>query len=169
MLTKLLKLKEVEIAFWNSYIKTLSLQCLPVNPWVEAAPAGNAGITDSLLQLYLDGKKCAGSSVVEDFLTNGDPVPKVGNYWIVLNSKGEPTLILKTDKVVINKFRDVPEEIAIAEGEGDLSLNFWRMVHARFFEPNLEKWGIKHIDDATIITEYFKLVHKRTEAEVYQK
>ena len=40
---------------------------------IEAAFAGNRGFTDELLALYLAGKKHAGSSIVEDFLTAGDP------------------------------------------------------------------------------------------------
>ena len=109
-------------AYWEPYLATLPAADRPRNPVVTASFAGNAEITDGLLELYLSGKKHAGSSIVEDFLSAGDPLPAVGNYWIFLDSTETPRLILLTERTVLNKFFEVPKEIAIAEGEGDLSL-----------------------------------------------
>lgn len=129
----------------------------PMAPHVEVAYAGTAEITDQLADLYLQKKKWAGSGLVEDYQSVGDPLPKVGNYWMLLRSNGEVACLLKTERIVFNKFKDVPEEIAIAEGEDDLSLKSWRDIHEKFFSPNLEKWGVKDINEATVITEFFKL------------
>lgn len=96
----------------------------PITPVVTAGYAGNSNITDGLLALYLSGKKIAGSSILEDFLSINDPLPQLGNYWIFLGSDEKPRCILKTIKIVTHKFNDVPEEIAIAEGEGDCSLEY---------------------------------------------
>jgi uncharacterized protein YhfF len=146
--------------FWNHYLEiTPHLKNLQ-DLHVEANPAGNFAITDELIALYLKGKKYAGSSLVEDFVTAGDPLPKVGNYWIVLGSDQSPKLILKTIKVEINKFGKLPERIAIAEGEGDLSLNYWHQVHTELYSPYLEKWNVKDINEAHVITEFFEIVYK---------
>ncbi|MGZ3749034.1 MAG: ASCH domain-containing protein [Pseudobdellovibrionaceae bacterium] len=99
--------------------------------------------------------------MVEDFLTAGDPLPQAGNFWIYLNSKAQPSCILRTEKVVIHKFKEVPVEIAIAEGEGDLTLNYWMNVHSELYSPYLRSWGIDDINDATVITEYFRVVHPK--------
>lgn len=151
-------LKPREQLYWESYLATLPE--IPTNLIVSAGYAGTPEITDELLALYLTGKKTAGSSIVEDFLITGDPLPKVGNYWIFLNSEGNPSCILQTTKVVINKFKDVPLEIAVAEGEGDLSLEYWYKVHSELYLPYLESWGIKDINEATVITEFFDIVYK---------
>lgn len=153
-------LKPIEARYWQSYLATLSASAQPENPHVEAAYAGNAAITDSLLALYLSGKKFAGSSVAEDFASAGSPLPAVGNYWILLNGKDEPGCLLRTERVVLHKFMDVPDEIALAEGEGDLSLAYWREVHERFFLPYLPGWGVSRIEDATVVTEFFRLVYR---------
>jgi uncharacterized protein YhfF len=154
------KMSTIEYQYWEGYLETLSIQERPVNPNVEASFAGNKEITDELLQLYLSGKKSAGSSIVEDFISAGDSLPAVGNYWIFLNSKNEPSCILKTIKTVMNKFRDVPVEIAIAEGEGDLSLEYWRKVHEGIYGPHLSEWGVSNIEEATVITEFFEIVYR---------
>jgi len=60
----------------------------------------------------------------------------------------------------MNKFKDVPFEIALAEGEGDLSLDYWRRVHTEIYLPHLAGWGISSLDDATVITEFFKIVNR---------
>lgn len=58
-------------------------------------------------------------------------------------------------------FRDVPERIAVAEGEGDLSLDYWRKSHAAHYSPHLEEWGIVDLEGATVVTEHFTLVFRR--------
>ncbi len=153
-------LKGNEMQFWEAYLNTLSPESRPVNPFVSAAVAGTSEITDELLHLYLIGKKTAGSGLVEDYVAMGDPLPQVGNYWIYLDSSLQPRAILRTDRVVLNKFRDIPAEIVLAEAEGDLSVEYWKRTHAELYQPHLQKWGVRDIDEATVITEYFTIVYR---------
>lgn len=154
-----MQLAASEQAFWHNYLDSQHKKT-DLEYTVEASPAGNLSITDELISLYLAGKKSAGSGLVEDYQVTGDALPKVGNYWIVLDSHSEPRLILKTVKTEIHPFLQVPEYIAIAEGEGDLSLAHWRAVHAKFYEADLSSWKLKHINDAHVITEFFEIVWK---------
>lgn len=153
-------LRDNERAYWERYLATLPPHERSADARVEASFAGSREITDSLLALYLSGRKFAGSSVLEDFQNAGDPLPAVGDHWILLNSRDEPACILRTERVVHNKFLDVPAEIARAEGEEDLSLESWRRIHREFYTPFLKQWSLAHIEDATIVTEFFKLVYK---------
>lgn len=155
-----MSLKQNEQEYWEEYLYSINENDRPKNPTITAGYAGNPEITDDLLNLYLSGKKCAGSSILEDFLTSNDPIPKVGDYWIYLDSKSDPRCILRTEKVVTHKFKEVPIEISIAEGEGDLTLEYWKRVHASLYTPYLKKWGIIDLDSATIITEFFRIVYK---------
>jgi uncharacterized protein YhfF len=155
-----MSLRPNEKTYWENYISTLpESEALP-NTKVTAGYAGNPEITDELLLLYLEGKKTAGSSLAEDFQTAGDPLPQVGDYWIYLNSSGKPCCILRTDRVVTHKFKDIPLEIAIAEGEGDLSLAYWKRTHAELYNPFLQQWGISDLNEATVVTEFFKIVYR---------
>lgn len=155
-----MKLAESELVFWNKYLDSKPTIESHLDCVVEASPAGSLGITDKLIALYLSGKKSAGSGLVEDFEVTGDPLPKIGNYWIVLDSKSEPKLILKTVKIEIYKFPEVPEYVATAEGEGDLSLEYWKTAHAKFYEPDLSSWNLMDINDSHVITEFFETVWK---------
>ena len=151
-------LTELEKKYWQVYLDSASGDLLK-NPRVEASYAGNQLSTDKLLGLYLSGGKTAGSGIVEDFISAGDPLPQVGNFWILLNSLDEPSCILRTERVVLNRFLDVSAEIAVAEGEGDLSLQYWRETHRQFFAPFLKSWGVEDIENATVVTEFFRIVH----------
>lgn len=153
-------LKPHEQLYLESYLKSLPETAIPKNAFVYAGYAGTPDITDELLELYLAGKKSAGSSLVEGFLATGDSLPEIGHYWIYLNSSGKPSCILQTRKIEIYKFKDIPVEVAIAEGEGDLTLAYWRKVHSELYFPYLESWGIKDIDEATVIVEFYDIVFK---------
>ncbi|WP_018348564.1 ASCH domain-containing protein [Longispora albida] len=155
------RLNEAQLSFWQAYLETLPPESQPADPVVEASFAGSRESADELLDLYLTGRKTAGSSIKEDFDAAGDPLPQAGNFWILLNSQGEPGCLLRTEKTAVHKFYDVPPEVALAEGEGDLSLDHWRRVHQAAYEPHLAEWGLASIADATVVTEYFTLLFKQ--------
>ncbi len=152
------KLKENERIFWDRYVASSSLKVDPTELTVSSGPCGTFDITNSLIELYLAGKKSAASGLVEDYQSTGDPLPKAGDYWIVLDSRENPKIILKTISTEINKFKDLPLRIAIAEGEGDLSIDYWKKVHADLYKPFLKKWGVTHLDEAHIVTEHFEML-----------
>lgn len=152
------ELRPAELAYWQKYLDASPDKEALAQSFVSAGYAGNPEITDELLALYLCGRKTAGSSLMEDYQAAGDPLPQVGNHWIYLNGRSEPSCILRTEKIVTHKFKDVPVDIAIAEGEGDLSLEYWRRVHRELYTPYLGPWGLKDLNDATVITEFFRIV-----------
>jgi 5-formyltetrahydrofolate cyclo-ligase len=145
--------------YWNSYLTSLPVDEHPSAPVITAGPCGDYAITDSLIQLYLGGQKTAGSGLVADFNYCHDPLPKIGDYWIVLNSKKEPALIVKTIKVEFNQFGTIPRHVVLAEGEGDLSTAYWKQGHEKIFAPHLKTWGVDELDKAEVITEHFKVVY----------
>jgi uncharacterized protein YhfF len=149
-----------EQKLWDQYCDSLPLRDRPVAPLVEASMPGNSEIANSLVQLYLDGHKTAGSSLLADFIAAGDQLPSIGKFWIVLDSTGEARCIVRTDRVDQTKFKEVGLEVAIAEGEGDLSLAYWRQAHADFFQPFLQSWGVTDLEEAIVITEFFSVVYK---------
>lgn len=154
-----MNLKPEELAFWQRYAHSIGGKESLRDAVVSAGYAGNPQITNQLLALYRSGKKTAGSSLVEDFLSAGDPLPQAGNYWICLNSEGTPSCILETHKIATNKFQDIPAAIAEAEGEGDLSVEYWKRVHADLYATSLKAWGVFDLDEATVITEFFRIVY----------
>ncbi|MFS4418589.1 ASCH domain-containing protein [Maribacter sp. 2307ULW6-5] len=149
-------MEDLAIKFWKEF--ELSNITLPQQPRIISEMAGNEHITNELINLYLSGKKTAGSSLKRVF--DEEDFPKSGDYWIVLDNKRIPKCILKTVKVEENKFGEVPLRISVAEGEGDLSLEYWRKAHIEFFASDLSEEQMQSIEDEAIITEHFELVHK---------
>lgn len=147
-----------ELALWQRYVGSHPGDDSLAGAHVTAGPAGGALLTDTLLALYLSGTKTAGSSLVADFVTAGDPLPRVGDHWICLDGAGEPRCILRTARVVVSRFADVSAETALAEGEGDLSLEHWRRAHREAWSPFLEGWGIRDLDQAEVVTEHLEVV-----------
>ncbi len=145
-------------AFWQRY--QASVKEVPCDSEVYASIAGDERNADALLQLYLDGKKSAGSGLAKDYEVSGEPLPEVGRYWMILDSKGHPRCLVKTVKVETHRFDSVPEYVAKAEGEGDLSLQYWKDGHARFFQPYLKELGIEKLEEAEVVTEFFEVVFR---------
>jgi 5-formyltetrahydrofolate cyclo-ligase len=153
--------KPAELKFWQKYLETVpDRDQLVDDAKVSVSWAGDIRNADELLRLYLDGKKTAGSSLLADFEASGEAPPAPGNFWMILDSKGEPRCLVKTIRTETHIFSQVPAKIAVAEGEGDLSLNFWRKTHQEFFAPYLKTLGITDLNQAEIITEFFEVVFK---------
>lgn len=152
------KLKPAEDAFWKGYLAGLPAGRGPRKPFVEAAFAGTRETTDGLIRLYRSGRKTAGSGLVADFKTAGDPLPKAGNYWIILDGRRRPRLLVRTVRVEFNLFAEIPAAVARAEGEGDLSVSSWKKIHRKAYLPFLAKWGIEDLERAEVVTEHFEIL-----------
>jgi len=113
---------------------------------------------DLLAQLIIDGKKTATCSGHPFYQLEKEPIPQVGTYMVVLSSQDEPLCIIKTTAVDLIPFNEVPEEFAIAEGEGDLTYQFWYDGHKAFFQEACKEYGIPYADDMLLVCERFELV-----------
>ena len=116
----------------------------------------NAEMADELAQLVLADKKTATSSLFAAYQDENEPILQVGEKSFIKNSNGEPVCVIETKQVIVQKFKEADEDLAIAEGEGDLSLNYWRKAHINFFK----KYNSDFNDDSQIVSEYFKVLHK---------
>ena len=118
---------------------------------------GDPGRPDQVSQLGLlvrDGPKRATAGLLSDYDEEGEPLPSVGDYSIVLDGSGEPLCIILTTEVRVAAFGDVDDQFAWDEGEGDRTLAWWRQAHQGFFRSQ----GAT-VDDATqLVLERFDLV-----------
>ncbi|GAP00060.1 ASCH domain-containing protein [Fructobacillus ficulneus] len=115
---------------------------------------------DELAALVLKGKKTATASALELYQIDNYPLPEEGAFDIVLNSADEPVCVIQNDGVVIETYNNVSRFHAAAEGEGDLSLAYWRRVHEAFFTEEFEKANLTFDPDQTpIVLESFHMVY----------
>ena len=79
---------------------------------------------DLLAKLVLDGTKTATASAYDLYAVDNDPLPEVGSYDVVLDSKDQAVCIIQIKKVSVVAFEEVSEEHAFKEGEGDKTLAY---------------------------------------------
>lgn len=117
--------------------------------------------TDGLAQLVHTGKKTATSSLYEMYLHDGVPLPQAGEYSVILNGRNEAVCIIRTTSVYISAFSKVAPFFAAKEGEGDLTLAYWRKVHEAFFTEELKKIGKTFSKTVSVVCEEFELLYPK--------
>ena len=90
-------------------------------------------LADTLAKLITEGRKTATCSSLAAFQNDAE-APTVGRYSIVLDGRNQPVCVVRIVSLQLIRFCDVTEAFARKEGEGDLSLRYWRQEHQRFFE-----------------------------------
>jgi len=108
-------------------------------------------LADELLALVLAGAKTATCGAVRDYGPGKEAMPEVGRRDVVLDGAGRPAAVIETVSLERRRFADVPEDFALAEGEGDFAA--WRAGHVAYFERN-GGWS----EDLELVCERFRLV-----------
>jgi len=129
-------------AFWQDAKVRAGLNAAPgylgVNSVEALAPpawclGGTDQQADDLAALVASGVKTGTAGALWDYEAAGEELPRVGALGIVCDSRGRPVALVQTTTVRVVAFNQVDAEHAASEGEGDLSLEYWRRVHQAFF------------------------------------
>ena len=137
--------------YWDTYWERKE-KPLSVTSWQFG------GIPDELAQLVVAGVKSATCSLHLLYELENEPLPKVDDYSVVLNSEDEPVCIIRTSEVKILPMNEVPLDFAHAEGEGDRTYDHWRRVHIEFFTNELKGIGMDFSEDMHLVCERFELI-----------
>ena len=84
---------------------------------------------DYLAELVLMGQKTATSSAFDLYAVGNESLPKENELSVILDSKENAICIIETTKVEVIPFKEVSEDHAYKEGEGDRRLTYWRELH----------------------------------------
>lgn len=114
---------------------------------------------DKLASLVLEGTKRATSSAYVWYELEQEPLPQEGEYSVILNSKDEAVCVIKNTKVYVVCFKEISEEHAFYEGEGNRTLEYWREVHKRFFEEEFKEINHSFSEDMLVVCEEFERVY----------
>lgn len=113
---------------------------------------------DNLVNLVLSGKKVATTCLYKK-----QNIPTIGEESIIHFDNEKDACVVRTKQYCVLKFKDMTEDLARLEGEGDLSLEYWRRVHIEFFKSFYKEFN----DETEIIFEIFEvtrnLVQERLE------
>lgn len=121
---------------------------------------GDDSLGDTLVEAVLSGAKTATSSALSDYEDEEATLPQPGELAIVLDGAGHPRALIRTTAVDVVPFDEVTEEFALAEGEGDGSLEEWRAEHEQFFRSSLGE-GREFAPDLPVVCERFELLYPK--------
>jgi uncharacterized protein YhfF len=119
----------------------------------------NEASANELAALILAGVKRATAGPLCVYEASQTPLPELGALSVVTNWQGEPLCIIETKNVMIIPFDEVNEAFAKREGEGDLSLAYWRDVHWAYCTRACQPFGIKADLKMQMVCEEFELIY----------
>jgi len=148
-------------AYWQEFLSTLPADS-PYHrkTYVAESWGDNPALADELGALIVQGIKTATCAAVWSWEAEGNPIPKDGYLTLALDGRGEPLCVVETYEITFRKYNEVDADFARAEGEGDLSLEYWREAHKRYFTRVLAKIGKEFSEDMPLVCERFRVIYE---------
>ena len=148
-------------AYWQKFLATLPPD-LPYHSKSYIAEGWGDGpaMADELGALIVQGVKTATCSALWEWEAEENPIPEAGLITIALDGRGEPLCIVETVEITIRKYNEVDSDFAREEGEGDLSLSYWREAHKNYFSRVLPKIGKEFSEEMSLVCERFQIIYK---------
>jgi uncharacterized protein YhfF len=120
-------------------------------------------LRDQLVAAILSGAKTTTSGLLLGYERDGEPLPRCGDRWVVIDSAGEPVTLVEVVAVRVLRLADVDLAHAVGEGEGFGSVADWRAGHEEFWHSDevraeLGDPAFTVNDDTEIVAEEFRLV-----------
>lgn len=112
-----------------------------------------------MAELVLMGQKTATSSAFDLYAVGDEPLPKENEMSVILDSKENAICIIETTKVEVIPFKEVSENHAYKEGEGDRTLAYWQKLHENLFSKWLHEVGLHFSQDSLVVLEEFRVVY----------
>ena len=112
---------------------------------------------DELATLVLTGQKRATAPCVAQFVA--EPLPVPGDHFVVTDGSDNACCVIRTTRVRIVPYRDVPIEFIQLEGEGDGTVESWRSVHWPYYQRVLESIGRAPSETMPIVCQEFVVVY----------
>jgi uncharacterized protein YhfF len=145
--------------FWSAF--ACAKGELDDSRFLEAFSFGdNESLANELAELVLRGVKRATAGSLWALQAEGKRPPKRGDLSIVTNWGGQPLCVIETEAVQIVPFFEVTAEFAATEGEGDLSLSYWRAAHTEFFTRECSRIGRTFEQTMPVVCERFRVVYQ---------
>ena len=120
-------------------------------------------LRDELVAAILRGEKTATAGLLAEFEREGEPLPRVGERALVIDSEERPVAVIETTDVRVVRAADVELQFAIDEGEGFTSVADWRAAHEAFWHGEemraaLGEPRVDVTDETLVVAERFRLV-----------
>ena len=142
--------------YWKRFLASLpSDSPYHSKAYIAEGWGDSPAMADELGGLIVQVIKTATCSALWEWEAEGNPIP----ITIALDGHGEPLCIVETIAVTIHTYNEVDSDFACDEGEGDLSLNYWRAAHKNYFSRVLPKVGKEFSEEMPLVCERFRVIY----------
>jgi uncharacterized protein YhfF len=119
-------------------------------------------LRDALVAAILSGAKTSTTALLAGYQRAGDPLPRAGEMFAVLDSAGRRVAVIETTEVRVVRLADVDLGHVRDEGEGDESVAQWRAGHTAFWQSpqvraELGDPAFTVHDDTLVVAKRFRL------------
>lgn len=144
--------------FWGQYLTTLPAAEQAGRSYTVWSFGYSSEMADRLGELVRRGVKTATSTLLWEFESTGETLPKPGDLSLILDGRGEPLCIVETVEVETTPFDQMSERHAWEEGEGSRTLEYWRAAHLEFFTETCARINRQPDEHMPVVCERFRLV-----------
>ncbi|WMJ82236.1 ASCH domain-containing protein [Clostridium sp. MB40-C1] len=146
---------------WEDYLTSIGESIIKTNKkytsWHFCSDEKSA---NELARLVKEGVKRGTTSLYYLYEVENEKIPMADEYSVITNWSGIAECIIRTKKVRVLPFKDINEELAEIEGEGDKSLEYWKKAHIDVFIEELKELGMEFTSDMMVVFEEFEVVYK---------
>jgi len=115
-------------------------------------------MANELLGLVLRGIKTATASLVDEYVSEDEPLPPIGGYWVACDGDGTPRAILRTVELRVGPIDSVDDAFAFDEGENDRTRASWLEGHTRFWQRTTASAERPFTESSEVLFERFEVV-----------
>lgn len=115
-------------------------------------------MANELVALVLAGTKRATTSLLLEYAPGVEPMPRVGDFVVVVDGEGNPRCIWRTTEIVVKPLIEVDDTFAWDEGEGDRTRDWWLSAHRQYFTAQAQREGFTMYDEIETVFERFEIV-----------
>jgi uncharacterized protein YhfF len=147
---------------WEDYLmsinETVEMTEKKYEAWSFCHDEKNA---NELAKLVKEKKKTSTSSLHYLYILEDEALPAEDEYSVIFDGSGEAQCVIQTTKINVVPFNEVTEAFAKKEGEGDLTLEYWRNVHRDYFTEELKDYEKEFTEEMMVVCEDFKIVYPK--------
>lgn len=123
--------------------------------------ADSPSLADELAALVVTGSKTATVGWIAEAEREGEALPEVGDYFIILDGTGQPCCAIRVTETRRGPLLSADEAFAWDEGEGDRSLAWWLQAHREYFARRAAATGLPFDEaESDLLFERFEVVHR---------
>ena len=111
---------------------------------------------DQTAKLVMKGRKRASSSSLLGLQLRGEPLPHVGDFWVITDWEDNAKCIVRITTVRLRPFFNITEEYVRSEGYD--SLQQWKDVHWEHYTKELEPFGRLPRESMIVVCQSFEKV-----------